>query len=1041
MFISDFSIKRPIVTVTTMIAIAVFGLAALSRLQSNELPDIQFPVIGVSVVYPGASPDGVEREILEPLEDRLATLAGVDKLESSAYDGMAQLIVFFNFGTDIQGASQRVRDAIAAIRQDLPTEMEEPAIVQFDPADEAILSLTLASTSLDGPALTRLADPRITRALLGVNGVADVDVFGGVTRELTVELDAQAMSAAGVGVGAVVTALQSQNLAAPVGRITGPNLERSIRLRARPADPAAFEALPVARHGSRLVRLGDVATVRDATAEARTLAYFNGESALGLNIIKARGFSTPAVTKAVHTRLAEIRGDLPAGTTIDVVQDAGVRVNDSVAGVQRALVEGALLTVLVVFLFLNSWRSTVITGLALPVSVLAAFVAVWALGLTINMMTLLGLSLAIGILIDDAIVVRENIVRHLEMGKSHHDAARDGTSEIGLAVTATTMSIVAVFAPIAFMGGLAGQWFKPFALTMACAVLVSLFVSFSLDPMLSAYWRDPHVAPARRKWLTRKLDVFNTWFDGLANRYRTVIAWALDHRVATVSIAVGSLVLAMVLQATVGGTDFLPATDKSAIVVTVDAPPGSRVEYTSRRAEVAAHIIRGHSEVLSTYTTVGNGAAVDVAEIHVNLVRKDARKASQQEIGARLRRDLSAVPGARYTVFASGNGTFKSIQIELRGPEARTLTTLAQRIASEVRSVSGAVDVGLSTKGEKPELQLDIDRGLAASLGVSAADVAQSLYPAFAGLDAGDWVDPDGETRDVMVRLSRDARGMERGITQLPVPVTDSNGVATVMPLGQIVTLSAGMGPAQIDHIGRDRSIKIQANVDGRPLGAVMADINARVAAVALPSGYRITQGGDSADQADIFGRIIVALGIALVLMYLILVMQFGSFLDPLAVLLSLPLSLVGVVTMLFITGGTLNLMSLIGLMLLMGVVAKNAILLIDFAKVGRAKGMSLRDALIEAGRVRLRPILMTTFALVAGMLPVAIGAAEGGDFYAPLGRAVIGGTITSTLLTLLVIPTFYEILEEWKERVAGWLRRDAREPHRILPLEVITSN
>jgi HAE1 family hydrophobic/amphiphilic exporter-1 len=1040
-FISDFAIKRPIVTVTTMIAIAIFGLAALSRLQSNELPDIQFPVLGVTIAYPGASPEGVEREVLEPLENRIATLAGVDKLESSAYDGIAQMVVFFKFGTDIQGASQRVRDAIAAIRSDLPAEMEEPSVLQFDPADEPVLSLTIASSTLDGAALTRLADPGITRALLGVPGVADAVVFGGVTRELAVELDPQAMSAAGVGVAAVVAALQSQNLAAPVGRITGPNLERSIRLRARPVDPAAFEALPVLRHGTRIVRLGDVARVRDATEEPRTLAYFGGEPALGLNIIKARGFSTPAVTRAVHARLAEIRATLPHGTRLDVVQDGGVRVEESVAGVQRALVEGALLTVLVVFLFLNSWRSTVITGLALPVSVLAAFVAVWALGFTINMMTLLGLSLSIGILIDDAIVVRENIVRHLAMGKDHQTAARAGTNEIGLAVTATTMSIVAVFVPIAFMGGLAGQWFKPFALTMASAVLVSLFVSFSLDPMLSAYWRDPHVEPARRRWVTRRLDRFNQWFDSLSHGYRHVIAWALDHRLTTVSVAIGSLVLAIALQGTIGGTDFLPATDNSLIIVTVESPPGSRVDYTARRAETAARIARGHRGVKSVYTTVGDGAAVDVAKIQVVLLPKKDRAASQREIGAQIRRELGEIPGARFTVFASGNGTFKQIQIELRGPDARTLTTVAQAIADEVRAVQGAVDVGLSTKGEKPELQLDIDRGLAASLGLSAGDVAQSLYPAFAGLDAGDWVDPDGETRDVMVRLAPTARGTERGITQLPMPVIDAQGNQAMVPLGQILTLAPGTGPAQIDHIGRDRSIKIQANVDGRPLGAVMADINARLENVELPDGYRITQGGDSADQADIFGRILVALGIAMVLMYLILVIQFGSFLDPLAVLLSLPLSLVGVVTILLVTGGTLNLMSLIGLMLLMGVVAKNAILLIDFAKVGRENGMSLRDALIEAGRVRLRPILMTTFALVAGMLPVAIGSAEGGDFYAPLGRAVIGGTITSTLLTLLVIPTVYEILDEWRALAGAWFHRRPRVAPPVLHPEVITSN
>jgi hydrophobic/amphiphilic exporter-1 (mainly G- bacteria), HAE1 family len=836
------------------------------------------------------------------------------------------------------------------------------------------------------------------------------------------------MTAAGVGVRDVVAALQTQNLAAPVGRILGPRDERSIRLRARPVDPAAFAALPVLRRGDRVVRLGEVATVRDATAEPRTLASLDGKPALGINVVKARGYSTPAVTRAIHARLAELRPTLPAGAKIEVVQDAGERVDESVRGVQRALVEGAALTVLVVFVFLNSWRSTVITGLALPVSVLASFVAVWALGFTINMMSLLGLSLAIGILIDDAIVVRENIVRHVERGVDHLTAARDGTSEIGPAVTATTLSIVAVFVPIGFMGGLAGQWFKPFALTMASSVLVSLFVSFSLDPMLSAYWPDPHVPEERKSWITRRLDRFNRWFDRTADRYRALIAWALDHRLAVGAIAVGSLVAAVALQATVGGSDFVPPTDRSEITVTVDAPPGSNAEYTAQRAELAARVMRAHPEVRYTYTTVGGRTgAVDAASIYVRLLPKRERAPSQGEIGERLRAELALIPGATFAVFASGNGAFKQIQVELRGPDARTLGALAARMADAVRTVPGAVDVGLSTKGEKAELRVDLDRGLAGALGLTAADVAQALRPAFAGVDAGDWVDPDGETRDVMVRLAPALRGERRALTQLPLVVSDNGGAPVLVPLGQILALSEGTGPAQIDHLARERSVTIQANVEGRPLGDVTAAIDARLAGIPLPPGYRITQGGDSADQTEVFGRIFVALGIAVLLMYLILVMQLGSFLDPLAILLSLPLSLVGAVGALILCGNTLSLISLIGVMLLMGVVAKNAILLIDFAKAERERGTPLREALIEAGRVRLRPILMTTLALVAGMLPVALGNGEGGDFYAPLGRAVIGGTITSTMLTLLVIPTVYEVLDETRARLGAWMRRSRR--------------
>ena len=1039
MFISDFAIKRPVVTVATMLAIAGFGAFALAGLKTDELPDVKFPVVGVTLVYPGASPEGVEREVLDPIEDRIAGISGVDKLESTVRDGVAQIAVYFDFDKDVQTGSQEVRDAIAEIRGDLPLEMEEPTIMHFDPADAPVMSLTLTSTSLDAARLTRVADPGLTRALLGVRGVAHVTLAGGRERELTVALEPAAMRALSVSVADIVSALQSQNLATPVGHVIGRRDERSIRFRGRLADQQAFEAVVVSRRGTQLVRLGEVAKIIDGAEEARSLAMFNAEPALGLDIIKAHGYSTTAVNEAIHAELARLRPTLPAGTRLEVVQDAGERVAASVHSVQRALLEGAVLTVLVVFLFLNSWRSTVITGLALPISVLAAFVAVYAFGFTLNMMTLLGLSLAIGILIDDAIVVRENIVRHIELGSDHETAARIGTAEIGLAVAATTLSIVAVFAPIAFMGGIAGQWFKPFALTMASSVLVSLFISFSLDPMLSAHWPDPHTPEPRKAWITRKLDRFNQWFDRLADRYHDVLAWALDHRLAMAGIAVGSLVLAIGLQAAIGGTDFIPSTDRSEISIDVDAPAGSSLDYTTQRAEHAVRVARAHAEVAYAYTTVGGGGgAIDKALIYVKLVPRDKRSASQDEIGRRIRLELAQTSGAEYSVYSSGNGNFKQIQLQLRGRDARTLTALAQRVATEVRAVPGAVDVGLSTKGEKSELQVDLDRGLAATLGLSAADVAQAIRPAFAGVDAGDWVDPDGETRNVMVRLTDDARRGASSLTQLPLIVADESGAIQPIPLGQVAAITEGVGPAQINHLDRDRLINIQANVDGRPLGEVMKGIDERLATITLPAGYRITKGGDAADQVEVFGRIFSALGIAVLLMYLVLVMQFGSFLDPFAILLSLPLSLIGVVGGLLVTGDSLNLLSLIGVILLMGIVAKNAILLVDFAKHRRAQGSTLRVALIEAGRVRLRPILMTTFALVAGMIPVAIGGGEGGDFYAPLGRAVIGGTLTSTLLTLLVVPTFYEVLEETKERARGWmvgLRTRVGSSH-IAPME-----
>jgi hydrophobic/amphiphilic exporter-1 (mainly G- bacteria), HAE1 family len=1098
MFISDFAIKRPIVTITAMVALVAFGIAALINLQTDEFPDIQQPIVGVTILYPGASPETVEREIVDPIEESFSTISGVDwtKTQASATDGLAQFTVFFDFEKDVQEASQDIRDAISTKRADLPTEMEEPVLTRFDPSQESVFSLALTSADIPTATLTRIADPMIVRDLRTVPGVARVSVVGGLERELTVQVRPADMQAAGISVAEVVQALEAQNLAAPVGRINGPLDERAIRLKGRLDTPQDFANLVVAERNGQIIRLGQIATPLDGTEEQRDQAIFNGKEAVGIEVLKAKGYSTTQVTDILHRHLAELQQRIPKGAKLEVVQDAGLRVKHAVRNVQEALIEGALLTVLVVFLFLNSWRSTVITGLALPVSVLASFIAVWAFGFTLNTMSLMGLSLAIGILIDDAIVVRENIVRHIEMGKDHYQASREGTDEIGLAVAATTFSIVAVFVPVAFMYGISGQWFKPFALTIACSVLVSLFVSFSLDPMLSAYWADPQTeGHERRNPIARVLDRFNKWFDRMADRYKNVIAWALDHRLMMVGLALASFVAALTIPArgvlaaivmllglaaafwilqtpliprlgVVGGVGaklfgillvlavmafavpalpvigqvgagFVPVSDRSEISMIVEAPPGSNLEYTRIKAEEAARRARAHPEVAYSYTTVGTPVplktpSVDQALVYLRLVPKADRDLSQEALGQILRDEMKEIGGAQVAVFTSGfGGALKPIQIQMKGDDARILTTLAQRAAQEAAKVPGAVDVGLSTRGQKPELEVQLNRGLAGSLGVTVGQVAQSLRPAFAGLDAGDWVDPSGETRDVTVRLAPQARERVTDLAQLPLVVGGggSDGAPATIPLGQVATIRQGLGPAQIDHLDRDKVVIVQANVAGRPLTQVTQEITARLAQLNLPPGYEITYGGESQDQAEVFTRIFTALGVAVLLMYLILVVQFGSFLDPLAILVSLPLSLIGVVLALWVTRDTLNIMSLIGVILLMGIVAKNAILLIDFAKWARERGMPLREALIDAGRIRLRPIIMTTLALIAGMIPVAIGHGEGADFRAPLGRAVIGGTITSTLLTLLVIPTVYEIIDDFREWVAARFGRRVHRP------------
>jgi len=1030
MFLSDFSIKRPMVVVAITLAMMIFGYFAMTNLKTNQFPDVQPPVLVMTIPYPGASPETVEREILNRVEDSMATITGMRELRSYARDSNAVIVAIFEFDKDLIEASQEMRDAVAVVRDKLPTEMKEPFLRREDPNAFPIMSLALSSKTMDPIELSQLAEHEIAREIRSVPGVALVNLEGEKEREMTVFLNSNAMREANISAMDVVSALRAQNIAAPVGRVVNGMEEQGIRIQGRLRDVREFEQMVVKRNGDQAIRLEQVADVVDGAAEQRRLSIFNGVPSLGIDVIKARDASTISVTDDIKTKIEELKKTLPADFELVVVRDSGEDVAASMRNVTEALSMGALLTIITVFVFLNSWRSTLITSLALPTSVLASFIAVWACGFTLNFMSLLGLSLAIGILIDDAIVVRENIVRHMEMGKDNMTAARDGTREIGMAVIATTMSIVAVFIPIAFLDGITGQWFKPFGLTVACSVLVSLFISFTLDPMMSAYWHDPdHDKNAKRRGLGKVLQKFNVWFDHQAERYSKLIGWALKHRKSMWILAFGSFFGAIYLQAAHGGSGFLPETDDGGVIISVRAPSEASLEYTSIKAEQAAIIARQLPEQLYTQTTVGTQGNITRAQIFIRLKKEYERDRSSREIAAELRAKVKQLVGAEYTVSAdlNGGGDGKALQIQFRGPDSRVLEGLVLDFVEKLKTVPGAVDVGLSAQDPKPELQIEFNRGLASSLGLSMNDAANALRLAFAGAEIGDWIDPTGETRNVYVRIKPEERMTVQDLERLPLL---SSRTGAMIPLEQVATVTIGKGPAVIEHLDRESMMAVSANVQGRSFGEVDADAKKLLKTIPFPPGYDVVSGGQSRDQAEVFGSIFGALGLAVMLMYLILVVQFHSFLAPVSIMMSLPLSLIGVVLSLLISGSTLNLMSLIGVVMLMGIVVKNGILLIDCARKKESEGLGLEDALIAAGRERLRPILMTTFALVAGMLPVAIGIGEGAAFYKPLGISVIGGVLTSTILTLLVVPTFYDSLETFKRKVKARFGRNKKAAH-----------
>jgi HAE1 family hydrophobic/amphiphilic exporter-1 len=1023
MFLSNFSVKKPIAMIVIIIGLMAMGLLALSKLRVNERPDVDLPLLVVGITYPGASPETTEREIINRIEKSLQSISGINEVRSTASEGYAQLLLFFNFDKNMIEAADEVRNAIAAVRHKLPTEMREPVLQRVDPSAQPIMQLALSSSSLSHAEISRLAEDQLADRFRAIPGTATVNVNGALRRELSVLLNAQKLREFNVSVTEVVNALRQQNTTAPVGKVRGQLEDQSIRLLGRIESPVEFNQIVVKRSGTELIRLGQVATVQDAFAEQTGLSMRNGRPNVGISVTRSRDASTVSVAKEVRQLVEEIRKTLPAGTELEITQDGGREAQDSLNNVVHALVFGAGLTIFVVYVFLNSWRSTMITALSLPTSVIAAFIAVWLCGFTLNFMSLLGLSLAIGVLIDDAIVVRENIVRHMERGADRRTAALNGTAEIGLAVAATTFSIVAVFIPVAFMPGVSGEWFRPFGLTVVASVLVSLFISFTLDPMLSAFWGDPpghHEAP--KTGLSKQLQRFNEWFDRQADRYGHVIAWALHHRRWMAAFAIASFVLALALQIKLGGTSFLPASDFGTIAVEVRTPASSSLEYARLKMNAGAAVAREIPEVKATNENINASGG----RIYVDIGKSTERKRSAGAIAADLRERIARLVGAEYVVLDDlNNGAQKPVQIRFSGADSRKLMEITTEYMAKLRNVPGAVDVGLSEQDPQDELQIELNRGLANSLGIAVGDAASALRVAFAGVEVGDWIDPSGETRDVAVRLQPADRVDASNIERLPIAVS---GTGMMVPLEQIATVTMGKGPAKIQHADGKRMIAVSANAHGRSPGEVTQDAMKLAKSMSFPPGYGIELAGASKDQQEVFSAMGIALVSGIGLMYLILVMQFGSFTAPLGVMLSLPLSLIGVVVALLLTRGTLNLMSFIGIIMLAGLVAKNAILLLDAARQEEAAGVPREEALMHAGRKRFRPILMTTFALIAGMLPVAIGVGEGGEFYRPMAVAIIGGTITSTFLTLLMVPSFHDSIEIKRDSfIAKFHAREAR--------------
>jgi len=1028
MKLADVSIDRPVFATMMIFALIVLGLFSYMKLNIDQFPDVDFPYVTATTVLPGAGPEQIETDVTKKIEDAVNTIAGVDHIQSISQEGVSIVIVQFKLEVKGQQGAQDVREKIAAIRGDLPADIEDPVIQRIDPASTPIFTLTV-SGERSPKEITTFTKNVIRKRLESVSGVGRVDLVGGAEREIQIIVDAGRLQAYNLSIQDVIQSVGAANVEIPAGNLEQGSRQILLRTMGKYTSVADFAKVVVATPGGKIVHLSEVATIEDGIEEQESLSRLNGKQAIGLSILRQSGSNTVRVADGIQQQIDRIQNELPSDIHLTVARDNSTFIRESVHDVLFDILYGGLLAVIVVYLFLANMRSTFISAVALPTSIIASFIIMYALGFTLNTMTLMALSLAVGLLIDDAIVVIENIYRHMQDGESPVEAAKAATSEIGLAVMATTFTIVAVFVPVAFMPGIAGRFFFQFGITISASVLVSLFVAFTLTPMLSSRWlkEEDEELTNEGSVLRRGLYWFNHTFTVMSAKYRNAIRWSLGHRTAVI---VGALVifLSSFFLMRFLGSAFFPSMDQSEFNVVVNAAPGSSLEETSRLCAAAEEVLRRRPEVTSMLTTIGAGTnPVTKGTILVKTVKKAERTRGIQQIMQEAREEMRRIPGANFGLMvSSGMGANqKEAILSVRGEDFTKLQKIAAQVEYAFRTIPGAADVENSFESSKPEVRLAIDREKASDLGINVGLIASSARAMVDGFVATKYQEGE-EQYDVRVRLNKADRSTIEDVRAMTIKGTKDagNGQKVLIPLGSVANIQQASGPSTINRYDRQREIRIDANLSGRALGDVLGDAQSRTREIALSPGYSIKVIGMGEMQAESFKDILMSLGLAIVFVYIVLAMQFESFKYPFSIMLALPMSLIGAIFALLIFDSTLSVMSLIGIIMLMGLVTKNGILLVDFANVLRDRGHERSEALIMAGATRLRPILMTTFAMIFGMMPVAFAFGEGSEFRSPMGQAVIGGLITSTLLTLFVVPVVYSILDDFT--LAGVFRKVA---------------
>lgn len=1015
-------ISRPVFTTMFIMVLVVFGFISYPRLGMDLYPEVEYPYVNVNVRYTGASPEEMEAQITRPIEDAVSAVSGIKTISSTVREGSSQTIIEFELGTDPRQAASEVREKVAGVRRRLPDNIDEPVVQRSDPSSQPILIYTFSSEIRNRGEVRKIVEDVVKNDLQMLDGVAEVTVVGASERQLQIFVDPKKMESYGISMQGILSVVNTENANTPGGKIEANGNELTVRTVGKYRNIEDLRAVIISNQDGRLIRLSDVAAVVDGWEEERTYSRTNGVPSVGLIIRKQSGTNTVAVSEGVITAMEQIvEQDLPPDFQISLVRDQSAYIIENVHDVWNAIIFGGMLAILITYLFLRDAKATIIGSLAIPTSIIATFVLMQWQGFTLNNMSLMGLSLAVGILIDDAIIIIENIYRHMKMGKEKFKAALDGTVEISLAILATTFSLLAVFVPIGNMGEIVGQFFKQFGLTVAFSIAFSLVVAFTLTPMLSAHWlEDEEDRPNKYRplWVQKILDKFESLFQKTRDGYGDLLRWALQYPKKIFLIAVLSLGFNLILYPFIG-KEYQPTYDSGEFSISMKAPAGTSIEKMKDFSQEIEEILMNTAEVQTVNLNIGGGSRpVYEGTLNVKLKPTSARDRTMMEIMDDLRVRMRHITGMKVSVLSNqggGRGDRRPVQVALRGSDLEELGKYANQVAELLRNTPGATDVDISSSEFEPEVSIRLDPNKAAAVGINSTTLGKFIETAFSGNTTGNRFTIGDQDYEILVRLDQRYRMNISDISDIPIPIDGGN---SFVRLGDIAEVKFSSGPTQIDREDRQRQVIVYSNAVGISQGELLDKVrNVIIPEVNMPMGYRYAFIGQGNMMEDAFSEISKALIIAVIMIYMVLAAQFESFTQPLIIMLALPFSLIGAILGLMMSAQTINIMSLMGIILLMGIVTKNAILIVDYTNQARHHGKNLHESIIEAGQLRLRPILMTTFAAVFAMLPIALGIGAGAELRQSMGVAIVGGLLTSTLLSLVVVPIGYLMLEGYQDR------------------------